>query len=304
MSPLLHCFEANKQGWEVAANVRAGFNLVTFGSTDFISSVCLGGGDNLFFEEPVSVYLQRLFDSNSIIERGYQSKWFLDVGSNLGVHSFSLAARGVPVIAIEANPSTAKRVQCSAALNNFHHVSVINAAISDKDARVCIRLWEGNMGGNSVESKCDSNSIFVPTLSLNTLFRKIPSQFGPPFVMKMDVEGFELAALRGGLDWMKEKRNRPPIIFTELVPDYLSRSGGTWTDLLAIWFDLGYMIWSPQNGGSNHFKIERQDVIDRKELILQRLKACEYNLVLSQISLPIPIPTNFCVYKGNISSFK
>jgi len=313
------CPSGDDLNWLEALHPSKHFALVTYGKTDFISSVCLdaaaagsGSGSLMFFEEPVSDFIVALLRgalaSGGVGAGGsnvgaFDKPWLLDVGSNIGVHSLAAAAANFAVLAIEATPGTAARLRCSAARNNFFHLAVINAAVSDANApsHLCVSEWVGNMGGNHLgPGTCPDGNKRVPTLQLDKLFAALPTELRAPTVLKMDVEGFEFQALRGGKTWLAG--HRPAFVVTEVAPDYLARNGDTWTDLIFFWLDLGYQVWlpAPVGAGATTIEISRESMRD-SEMLRVAIGRCDYNIVLSldpTIFRSIPIPADFCQYKG------
>ena len=126
----------------VSANTLADFTLVHYGPSDFVSSQSPSGP--AFYEAAYTSFiigLLRHVAGGSYTPHGTRAPdghcvgtrsgdvWFLDIGANVGVHAVAVAAEGFPVVAVEASPATAERLRCSAALNRFSHLFVVNAAV-------------------------------------------------------------------------------------------------------------------------------------------------------------------------------
>lgn len=136
------------------------YTLVNYGRGDVVSDLSPTGPN--FFEQGQSdliVELLRNASGGAPRLRGSAGDcvgsragdvWFLDVGSNIGVHSLAVSAAGFPAVAIEATPATAERVRCSAAINRFDSLVVVNAAVGNTPgAKLCISIGdESNQGGN------------------------------------------------------------------------------------------------------------------------------------------------------------
>jgi FkbM family methyltransferase len=160
-----------------------------------------------------------------------------DVGANVGLFSFAAAARcgrEGGVLAIEADTWLVGLLRRSAALpgNRPYGVEVLPAAVSDSNdlARfnIAVRGRAANYldsAGGSSQSGGVLESQLVPTVTLDWLLERFPA---PRFV-KIDVEGAELAVLRGATRLLAEAR--PAIlceIFGEARPrvDALLRAAG------------------------------------------------------------------------------
>ncbi len=132
---------------------------------------------------------------------------FIDAGANIGAHTV-LASRlvgpGGKVLAVEMMPDTGDRLQGNVDLNELHNVTIVRAALSDVDGEFVTATVEPGMYGQASIVKTDIHKsamtrILVMTITLNT----ISQAFTHVKMMKMDLEGAELAALRGGADLLK-----------------------------------------------------------------------------------------------------
>jgi FkbM family methyltransferase len=204
----------------IAMHPTLRYKLVGYGPPDFISQVCVDAArdrTSLYFEEPASTFAVGLMRA----EQGDTPTrpWMLDIGSNIGVFSVAAAAAGFPVIAIEATPGTAQRVNCAAAHNDAPHLAVINAAVVGPGAprHVCIMRPDGpsNRGGNAVsaQASCGDSGEEVATLRIDSLPANLPA----PTFLKLDVEGYELHMIRGGSEWLRS--HQPMYVFMEVVPN-------------------------------------------------------------------------------------
>ena len=138
------------------------YALVTYGRGDVVSDLSPTGPS--FFEQGQSDLIVQLL-LNKSAAGGVRARtaavgecagsraddvWFLDVGSNIGVHSLAVSAAGFPAIAIEATPATAERLRCSAVFNHFSSLVVVNAAVGNAPgSKLCISIGDdSNQGGN------------------------------------------------------------------------------------------------------------------------------------------------------------
>ena len=151
-----------------------------------------------------------------VLRRG---ETFVDVGANVGYYSLKIAkeysAKGVVVIAIEAHPQNYKALSKNIELNDFKCIRPINRAVSDHkaiatlyervDTRNRIRsefyslsnafLHESNVArpeGGSIEVECDTLDNILGDQRVD--------------VMKIDIEGAEVSALKGATRTLKKLR--------------------------------------------------------------------------------------------------
>jgi len=89
------------------------------------------------------------------------------------------------VTSVEANPSTLAMLRRNYALNGLEP-DVIHAAAAAADGELDLNIG-GEFWGNTVTG-CSSQSVRVPALSLESLFKRMPQ---PPTALVCDIEGAE-----------------------------------------------------------------------------------------------------------------
>lgn len=112
---------------------------------------------------------------------------FVDAGANIGGYSQFAARHCHNVIAIEMMPDTAAILRSHVPDN----VTVVEKALSDKVGEVIrASVKPGKFGQARIS---DGGALEIPTTTLEQVLRDIPRVK----LLKMDLEGAELAALRG-----------------------------------------------------------------------------------------------------------
>jgi len=147
-----------------------------------------------------------------------------DVGANIGWFSLLAARRVNPaghVVAFEPSLENAACVQRNAVSNGLGNVTVIPAAVSDRDG------WVSFDANSSLKGKLsDEGQAIVPAVSLDSWL----DGREPPSVVKIDVEGAEIQVLRGMAGILKSVK---PTLIIELhgtnghVADLLDQAGYT-----------------------------------------------------------------------------
>lgn len=131
------------------------------------------------------------------------SKVFADVGANIGLLSLALAEAHptLQIYAFEPDPTIAATLQANLDLNPAlrPRVHLVQAAASDAATTLTFHSTLGteNEGMGRVVSASEPpprSAIPVPALRLDDFFRQLGT---PPDVVKIDVEGHELAVLEG-----------------------------------------------------------------------------------------------------------
>jgi FkbM family methyltransferase len=126
-----------------------------------------------------------------------------DVGANMGLFSFAAAVAAGPtghVLAVEADTDLVGQLRRSAAGNTRHaSVDVLPAAVSDDLSVARFHIARRNRstshlaGFGSTMTGGVRSTRLVPTVTLDWLAARFPL----PDVLKVDVEGAELAVLSG-----------------------------------------------------------------------------------------------------------
>ncbi len=138
-----------------------------------------------------------------------------DIGANLGF--FSLLGAHLTgldegrVFAFEAAPDNAEAIRRNAALNGISNVTVINRAVAASSGRGRLQVVDDQSWSKLIEygeHPFTERVIEVELVAIDDLVG--PGQLPPPTVVKIDVEGAEIAVLEG----MREtiERHRPAII--------------------------------------------------------------------------------------------
>lgn len=118
---------------------------------------------------------------------------FLDVGANVGSYTVLAWSRVRPsgrVIAIEPDPGTAAILRENVRLNAMRDDTVVEAAVGETSGDVHFATGRDTVG--RVATEADTGRV-VSMVSLNELV-STPGDF---IAGKMDLEGYELSALRG-----------------------------------------------------------------------------------------------------------
>ena len=157
-----------------------------------------------------------------------------DIGANIGLYSVLTAKqldRG-KVICFEPAPvsfeTTKKHLEINGASDKCH---VIQAAVSKESGGVIrfsiLEDAQGTNPMNRIAKKEETSTVDVPVMCLDQILK----EYGEPDLIKMDIEGAEVDALRGASDLLSRVR---PIVLLAVHPMFLPEFGYEPSDLMAI----------------------------------------------------------------------
>jgi FkbM family methyltransferase len=153
---------------------------------------------------------------------------FVDVGAHVGRWSLRLAGKASRVIAVEANPATAAVLRAHIALNQVRNVSVVECAAWDSETRLTLDSPHGKVTSGSTRVVTGAAGAVAARPLDDVLADVIPD------LIKLDVEGADLHAVRGMADTLARAK---PTLFIE---DHSIYGYYELADLKALLAELGY----------------------------------------------------------------
>jgi len=142
--------------------------------------------------------------------------FFLDCGCNYGFYSFFTAALSKKnrILAYEASSSTIKEFNKNLSLNNLQNIHCKNLVISDQNNKLIdfnesFNDWESSASHDSFNKKDISK---IKTSTIDTELKDYDLK-NFTLCIKLDIEGSEFHAIRGGLETIKKYA---PIIIIEI----------------------------------------------------------------------------------------
>ena len=160
-----------------------------------------------------------------------------DIGANIGMVSLH-AGKICKTVAFEPDPSFRERLEGNKRLNPDCVLTVESIAISDSDSSV--ELFTEGADGNSPSliRGIKSQSVLVQSRTLDSLISE--GRLPRPSVIKMDIEGAEILALRGGREFLLSE-DRPRTLFIEVHDTFLPDFGSTTFEVEELLKEFGYL---------------------------------------------------------------
>lgn len=154
----------------------------------------------------------------------------VDAGANIGFFTVLMSkivgAEGI-VIAVEPDPDNFRKLRKNLDINSCHNVALHAGALGDRHAETPFYHAPDN-GQHTVFGDGEAHGS-VPLTKLDTII----GHFYRPRLLKMDIEGSEVAALLGcSFDF--------PYIISEINEKALQRAGTSAKDLFNLLFHRGY----------------------------------------------------------------
>ena len=160
----------------------------------------------------------------------------IDAGANIGLYTVVAAARvGAEgrVIACEPSPATMALLRGNVVRNAFGWVELHEAAVAEAPGRLELEVFEAGSGVSSfAPAQAGGRRVEVTVRTLDELAGAHHVK-----LVKLDVEGAELRALRGATGLLERAR---PDFIVELEPEHLARQGASLADVQALFEAASY----------------------------------------------------------------
>lgn len=157
-----------------------------------------------------------------------------DIGSSVGlvsVISASIVKNG-KVISFEPDPENIKRLKNNYIINDLTNYEIKEMAVGETQGK--LKLFTKGSNGNSPSLKpINGIESFIET-EVNSIDYLISQKEIPyPDVIKIDIEGAEIIALKGMKNLLSSDK-RPRLIFIEIHPEFLPSFGSNTEDIFEL----------------------------------------------------------------------
>jgi FkbM family methyltransferase len=235
------CGESPAAG--AARMLAAGFRQLSPGSSNAIVRLDGGGmvavdlgtphGRRIFaygFCEPAARAMRWLLRPGDVV---------IDAGANIGLFTVLAAGHVGPdgrVIACEPSPTTMELLRRNVAQNDFDWVELREVALAESPGRLEMHVFTPGSGYSSF-APADAGASRPVEVSVTTLDDVAGDLLDRTRIVKLDIEGAELRALRGASRLLEHAR---PDFIVELEPEHLERQGSTVEEVRTLFEDAAY----------------------------------------------------------------
>ena len=180
-------------------------------------------------EEFLSLLLKELKDDDI----------FFDIGACVGLFAIHASKKCEKVFAFEPDLSFRQRIRRNIKINGMRNIVVVPWAVCDVNEEV--NLYTGGIKGRSpsIRDFGQGQSVSIEAHSLDEIIHAGKLPF--PSVIKMDIEGAEILALRG-MEKVLLSNHRPRAIFIETHPVLLQDYGALENDVFEKICHWGYEL--------------------------------------------------------------
>lgn len=174
-----------------------------------------------------------------------------DIGANIGTYTVPLARLVGPsghVVAFEPNRPTRACLRQNIRQNRLANVTLLRAAAGPEVGVAGLVVTADNFGEVHLAPPGGAETSLVPVTTVDAEVARL--RLHRVDFIKIDVEGFELAALRGAVRTLAANANL--VVQTEIVPAHSARYGFNVADLVAFFAAQGYAPHACDTAGHMH----------------------------------------------------
>jgi len=164
-----------------------------------------------------------------------------DIGANIGWFSLIFdrlcASKSVDIFSFEPDPTNVALLRENISRNRASRVRVQQLAVADVEDTLQLHLYrKSNLGRHSLLDIHKGETVDVKTVILDRFWEAQGLGTRTPRFIKMDIEGFELMALRGASGVLR----RCPMVMLEYSPAYMKSASIVPGDLIDLMLGHGF----------------------------------------------------------------
>jgi FkbM family methyltransferase len=171
-----------------------------------------------------------------------QGKTIYDIGAFQGLLTLYFCQRAKEVISYEPNSANRHRLMENLSLNGVSNVTVRPVGLGAKDEKSTMVSEPLMPGGATIETKGKeqlqrSRNVKVEEIQLTTIDHETASGMPAPDLIKVDIEGAELEALKGGRELLLQRR---PALYLEMHGETMNEKRRKVREIVDYLWEAGY----------------------------------------------------------------
>ena len=164
---------------------------------------------------------------------------FIDAGANTGLYSCLARSRGARVIAVEPLPANLRWLLRNLAANGYRDVQVLPLALGERPG--VLQLYGASTGASLVRGWAGASPLFERSVPVSTLDLLITPQCrGKRTLVKLDIEGGELPALRGAEGLLSSSPAPVWLVEVNLTEHHPDGLNPTFAEVFELFWRHGY----------------------------------------------------------------
>jgi FkbM family methyltransferase len=206
---------------------------------------------------------EQVAEFDGFIDNSSEGMLLLDVGAHFGLFSFAALHYGGPkarAIAVDPSPTAVNLMNVQAKLNrSANRVQIIQAAVNDEAGwhnMLAVGVLASGYYVAPTAGHPASELSRIRAVTLDGIAREL--QVSPTHI-KIDVEGYEAAVLRGGREILSQ--TPAPILFVEIHNEIVSGLGKNPAETLGLLRDYGYRTFASDGSAISDDEILSQSLI-------------------------------------------
>jgi FkbM family methyltransferase len=231
-----------------------------------------------------------------ILYNNYQIENIIDIGANIGYHSlyFSKHVKN-KVYAFEPHPQVFNVLENNIKLNNIENINIINKCVGDKDGTVFMSklnlLNESNHGDIHILNK--KSDYQIESIKLDDY------KFNDIDLIKIDVQGYELMVLNGGIQTIL---NNKPIIIIEIEQHQLNLTHTKSQEIINFFNNNEYEVYLLNYSYLSDYICIHKNNIEFKDIFKNFIKENNTNnkFISGDINIKYMIDLKYDIYQDFI----
>ena len=197
------------------------------------------------------------------IEACRGKKCVLDIGAHIGLVTMPMSQiTDGKIYSFEPAAANNAHLKSHIALNNIENVEVFNYLIGDEDkAEACFYEQKQATGMNSIIPDSDKGEFIKTSRKQVCLDSFCKKHDLTPEIIKIDIEGAEIYALRGAKKLLKRCS---PVIYLSVHPYHLKQLGSSVEELDSLIDELGYRVKDANGKEVTEYKLDEY-ILTKKE---------------------------------------